>query len=242
MGLSDLLGAVRRRWYVVVVGLLATLGLGYVAAAASPPTYTARGLVLLVPSKAVTGHGGNPLLVMDGLTLPASILVAYYQGAAAQEQAAAVVPTASYEVSVDESTRGPVIAIDVTDPTARGAIAALDYLAGSVPDNLARLQREVDAPAESVVSAMPLTMDTDATADTSAATRLRIAAIGVGLIATMLLTAALDGVIGRRQRRRRAREEGEEPAPGERRLRAAAEPDVPEEPEPPVADARRSAR
>lgn len=221
MGLADLLGAVRRRWYVVVVGLLATIGLGYVAAVSSPPTYTARGLVLLVPSKAVVGEGGNPLLVMDGLTLPASILVAYYQGEAAQAEAAAVVPTATYEVTIDESTRGPVIAIDVADPTAAGAIEMLDHLAASVPTNLERLQSEVDAPQASTVSAMPLTMDTKATADTSSATRRLIAAVGIGLVGTMLLTAAFDGLLLRRSRARSARLGLDEPEPGERRLRAA---------------------
>jgi hypothetical protein len=235
MVFSDLFGAIRRRWYVVVVGLVATMGLGYLAAATSPPTYTARGLVLLVPSKAAVGHGGNPLLVMDGLTLPASILVAYYQGAAAQTEAADVVPDATYEVSIDESTRGPVIAIDVADPTASGAIKALDYLAQSIPDNLSRLQTDVDAPSESVVSAMPLTMDTEATADTSAATRMRIAALGIGLVATLLLTSALDGLLVRRRRNRSGVTES-----GERRLRAADAPERDTEPERP--EVRRKAR
>lgn len=200
MVFSDVLGVLRRRWYAVAVGLLATIGLGYVAALASPPTYTARGLVLLVPSQEIVGKGGNPLLVMDGLTLPATVLVAYYKGAAAQADVAAHAPTASFEVTLDESTRGPVIAIDVSDPSAAGAIQALDYLAEAVPARLDTLQKEVDAPPESVVTSLPLTMDTEATADTSSATRMLIAAVGVGLVATLLLTSMLDGLLLRLQR------------------------------------------
>ena len=214
--LSDIVGSMKRRWYIALVGLVATGALGYFAALASPPTYTARGLVLLLPSKAVTGAGGNPLLVMDGLGLPAAVLVAYYQGGPVGAEIAEEVPDTNFVVSVEESTRGPLLAVDVSAPSAESALAALNYVSDSIPENLERLQTEVGAPEDALVTSKPLTMDTEATRDTSGAMRLQILAILAGLVATAVVTSAFDGLLLRRaQGRQRKAEQGKGLRPAE---------------------------
>jgi hypothetical protein len=196
--------AIRRRWYVVLVGLVATGMLGYAAYAVSPPEYKARGLVVLLPSASTVGLGGNPFLGLGNLELPAQVLVAYYSSASAQEDAAKVAPQAKIAVSMEDSTRGPVIAIDVQAPTAKAALDSLDYVSDSIPGTLDRLQREVGAPRSTDVRSLPLTLDGSAVPDRKSATRLAILAGLLGLSGTAFLAFAIDGLLMRRSELRRA--------------------------------------
>ncbi|MCF4119992.1 hypothetical protein L1785_03280 [Antribacter sp. KLBMP9083] len=199
MTFSEIVRALGRRWYVVLLGLLLTGWLGYGAWVLTPPVYTARGLLLLLPSDQAVGEGGNPFLVLGGLDLPARILVAYYESDVAKDQVAEVAPDAEYVVAIEESTRGPVIAVDVKEKTPEAAVAALGYIADSIPRELGRLQQEVDAPPESVVQSMQLTMDEEATTDNSGTVRALIAAVGAGLVTTGLMALGADGLALRRR-------------------------------------------
>ena len=199
MMLSAFLGAIVRRWYIVLVGLVATAGLAYTAMTHSPPTYAARGLVVLLPSEKAVPGGGNPFLDLGGLELPARVVVAYFQSVPAQTAVAEVAPHATVSVTMAEETRGPVIAIDTSASTPQEALDALAFVAGAIPKTLGNLQHQVDAPASSTISSMPLTMDTKALADTSTAKRLIILATGVGLGATAFAAFAIDGLLLRRR-------------------------------------------
>jgi hypothetical protein len=200
--LSDFLRAIVRRWYVVVVGLCATAALAFGASAVDPPEYSVRGLVLLLPSAETVGVGGNPFLSLGGLDLPARLIVAYFQSEAMQSEISEVSPTAEFGVGIEESTRGPVIAIDVTDDSEEGALATLAFIAAAIPENLDRLQDEVEAPPQSRVGSMPLTIDEEAVPETSGTMRLVIAAVAVGIVATLSVTFAVDRLLLGNARRR----------------------------------------
>ncbi|WP_106816276.1 hypothetical protein [Microbacterium timonense] len=194
-----------RRWYIVLAGLLLTAGLTWTAYQSTPPEYQARGLVLLLPGANAVPAGGNPFLALSGLEQPASIVVAYFASAAAQAEVADVSASADFAVQLDASTRGPVIAIDVTDDTADGAIATLDFLTQRVPEELARLQGELGAPADSIITSMPLVVDDEPETDNSGTIRITIAALALGIVVTGIATFTLDGMLMRRRTRRKAR-------------------------------------
>lgn len=200
--LLDLMRAFGRRWYVLVAGLLTTAGLAYGAYIVSPPEYSARGLILLLPSEVAVGEAGNPFLVLGGLEQPAGIVVAYFASASAQAEVEDHSPTAQYLVAIDDTTRGPVIAVNVTDSSAEAALSTLDFLMDRVPEELQRLQVEVAAPADAVITSMTLTADTVAEVDRSAMIRLMIAAVVVGLVVTGIVAIILDGVLLRKAQRR----------------------------------------
>jgi hypothetical protein len=200
--LSDFLRAIVRRWYVVLAGLCVTAALAFGASVVNPPEYSVRGLVLLLPSAETVGVGGNPFLSLSGLDLPARLIVAYFQSEAMQSEISEVSPTAEFGVDIEESTRGPVIAIDVTDDSEEGALATLSFIAAEIPENLDRLQDEVEAPPQSRVGSMPLTIDEEAVPETSGTMRLVLAAIGVGIVATLIVTFAVDRLLLGSGRRR----------------------------------------
>jgi len=204
MGISAVLSALRRRWYIVLVGLLLTGGLVAGAMVLFPPSYTARGLVLLIPPiDRETAAGANPFLGLGGLEIPARVLVAAYSSNAVQEDIADRAPDAEVTVSMEESTRGPVIAVDVIDSSADGALRILDYVTSSIPGKLEQLQAEVGAPPATTVKSIPLTMDTEAEADPSDSTRMLILAAVLGIAVTALSIFVADAVSMRPSRRRR---------------------------------------
>ena len=227
----EVLRALARRWYVVLVGLLLTSGLAFGAFRASPPDYYARGLVLLLPSQSAVGKGGNPFLQLSGLEQPAGILVAYFSSAPAREEVQALSPTAEYQVGIEDSTRGPVIAVDVTATSAQETLATLDHLVARIPEELARLQRQVDAPADTAIGSMALTVDKRAEVDRAGTLRTMIAALVLGLVGTGVLSFAVDSLVQRRNlhepstlaRRRRG--------PGHRQARSSSDETDAEPPE-----------
>lgn len=195
----DVMRALGRRWYIVLLGLLLTAGLVFAAFRASPPEYHARGLVLLLPSESAVGKGGNPFLLLSGLEQPAGILVAYFSSAPAQSEVKAISPTAEYIVGIEDSTRGPVIAVDVTAKTPQETLGTLNHIVNQMPTELARLQQQVDAPENARIGSMSLSVDQKAQSDRAATLRTMIAALVIGLVVTALAGYALDSFLLRRR-------------------------------------------
>ena len=195
----DVMRALGRRWYVVLAGLLLTAGLVFAAYKANPPEYNARALLLVIPSKGSLGKGGNPLLQLSGLEQPASVVAAYFASEPALAEVAQLSPTAEFEVALDDSTRGPVIAVDVTDKTAANTLRVLDYLRTRIPSELQRLQEEADARNGTFVGTMLLVADGEAKPDIHGTLRITIAALVVGLVGTGISAFAIDGIMQRRR-------------------------------------------
>lgn len=201
VALADLLSALRRRWYLALTGLILTAALGYGAVVTNPPSYTARGLVLLLPSQSSLKSVPNPLLGLDGLDLPGRVLTAYYASANAQADLKRAAPSAEISVYVDDLTGGPVIAVDVKDSTPQNTIKALNYVVDSIPVHLARIQQQVGATTADSVRSTPLVVDTKAQISRRAQIRVIIAAILVGLLGTVIIVFAVDGIALRRRRK-----------------------------------------
>jgi hypothetical protein len=195
----DVIRALGRRWYLVVLGAIATAALVLAAYISSPPAYNARALVLLFPSTSAVGERGNPLLALGGLEQPAGVLVAYLSSDAAREEVEQRSETAEYLIRIDDSTRGPVIAVDVSDTDSQRALNTLGFILDRIPQGLAELQEQVDAPAEAAITSMQLTVDEEAERDIGGTVRIVIAALVVGVAGTCATAFALDGLLGRRR-------------------------------------------
>lgn len=198
----DVIRALARRWYFVVLGAILTVGLTVVAYASTPPQYNARALVLLLPSGSAVGESGNPLLALGGLEQPAGILVAYFSSASAREEVEQRSATAEYVVGIDDSTRGPVIVVDVTDSDPQRTLNTLGFILDRIPEGLAALQDQVEVQSDAVITSMTLTLDERAELDMGGTIRAMIAALVVGVALTCTSTFALDGLLRRRQLRR----------------------------------------
>lgn len=202
VGARDVLVALGRRWYIVVLGFALTAGAAWYVYDANPPEYSARGLVLLLPPDSDADAGpSNPFLQLGGLDLTARVLVATYSTSSFEDEIAEVSPTAEVEVGIDESTRGGVVSVTVTDASADLALTTLSYALATVPERMAELQSEVGVAASASVTSMMLAVDTEAEADTQSLTRLLVVVIGGGVGVTLLIALMLDSLLTRNRRR-----------------------------------------
>lgn len=217
MTLTRLARVLVRRWLLVVLGVFLSMGLGLGVAFLTSPDYKARGLVMLYPV-ASQETGMNPFLNLGGLELPAGVLTAYFSGDAAQQQIAAESPDAKVTVSIEDSTRGPIIAIDVVDSTAASTMKTLSFVADQIPAELASLQTQVGAGRDVAVRSMPLTIDNRAQVDYSRYVRTIIFAVLLGLVVSALLIFAIDGLLTRRANIRGAGSARTVPAVDEKEL------------------------
>lgn len=216
MGVREFFSALGRRWYVVLVGVALTLGAGWYIYDTNSPDYTASGLVLLLPPTG-TGEdaGSNPFLQLGGLELTARVLVATYSSTTFVDEVEARSPDAEVEVSVDESTRGGVILVDVTDTSAQGSLDLLDFVTTDVSARLAALQEQVGVEDAATVRSMLLAKDAEAEPDFQSLIRILVIAVGGGLAATLGIALLVDVIIERRHGRRGLR--GDRPRAGGRR-------------------------
>lgn len=205
MELTAIAAALLRRWYVVLLGLVLTAGLVYVAHEKVPPTYDATASVLLLPPQESLDAGANPLLQLAGLDQPASLVVAYLSGEGPTKVWNADHPTSTREIVVDPQSRGPILIFTVHDPTSAAVMDALTASTDQVPGALTSLQDEVDAPGDARIQSAVLTADIEPTTNTSKSLRALIAAAGLGIAATLAGAVALDGLARRRRANRAAR-------------------------------------
>lgn len=200
--MSTFFHAVRRKWYVAVAGLILTAGLGVGVSQFVQPEYTARGLILLIPP--VEETGANPFLSIGGLELPARVLVAAYSSNAMQERIADRAPDAEVKVTMEEATRGPVIAVDVVDTSAEGALETLDFVVETIPVTLDQLQDDVNAPSNARATSIQLTMDTIAEPEYETLIRVMVLVVGGGLAVTVLAILLAENLSQRSARAKRA--------------------------------------
>lgn len=211
MGLSRILGVLKRRWYVLVIGLLLSAGLGLLGVRISPPVYLAQGTILLLPSKEQLNAGGrNPFLHLDGLTGPAGIVIVRLDSDQNRAAIEAVSPTADYLVEPDPAMRGPGILVSVTDRTAEGALATLDFVLDTVTDTLREVQAERSVPSSATVGSMRLVVDIEPEREINGTLRLAVAGVGGGLVLTAAAMVAIDVLMLRRRAKRSQRPVGAE--------------------------------
>ena len=202
MYLSDVLVGIARRWYVVVVGLLATGALCWGAILVVPVQYVATSSLLILPPASTVGTGGNPYLALGGLQSAADVLARALTDSTVTERIAPQSGKASYTVVSDHSTSGPILDIEVTDVTGGGAISKLGAVLGEAPAILHKLQTDVGAPSTTMMTVATITKDAVAQSQNKSQLRAVILAGVVGLAVTFFGANLLDAFLLRRAARR----------------------------------------
>jgi hypothetical protein len=211
---STILHSIRRRWYLLIVGLIATVAVGAFAYRDAEPTYQRSASELLVPAEQTVPEGGNPFLYLGGLAQASDVLVRALGASDLQAPIQSEFPGTSVIVERDVSTSGPIIIITVEGKNDADVGEVFERMLSATPDTLNALQAQADVPRESQITILPITIDPGSTTNDKG--RLQIAALVIagGLVGTILLIALVDGLIlalGRR--RRRGKPSGRHPIP-----------------------------
>jgi len=199
MDVTGWIGALRRRWILVIVLLLPTL-FAAAAVAAQPGPYQAESEVAMVPSKqSAKLTGGNPFLSFSGSILVTTDLVRREVVApqAAQRLAARGFPS-SYQVVDDPDPSAPVLDITVTGSSPSLVLQTLGAVNGAVKSTLAAVQANVK-PADEMTSIV-LSTDSQATLDVAHKARRVLAVLGAGLAIAIVLPLFVDAIGARRRR------------------------------------------
>jgi hypothetical protein len=192
MYLRDLLVGLRRRWYVALLGLLATAALAVVAVRMVPVTYTATTSILLLPPQPAVGPKGNPYLNLAGLSQALEVLSTRVDASDATQAVLGAHPTVTATVGPDPTTTGPILLISSTADSPQESMEVRDQLSGIVPDVLVTMQNDIGVRQVSRITASPLASDRRPTKEIKDQLRAVIAIVAAGSAGSFLVTGYLD--------------------------------------------------
>lgn len=191
MPIGDFFGALRRRWVLVLVGFLLTVGVSGAAYSFSKPTYEITGTVLLLPPASSTANGSaNPYLQLGGLQQSVDLVGVSLSDQATQFEMKDISKVVEFTVKADIRTNSPLLVIDVKDSSPETALRIRDILVARVPVRLAAMQQSLSVSTKDRVTSSVVTLD--AQAQEIGRNRLRAAIVaGVAGLGLTLAVAAL---------------------------------------------------
>ena len=216
MASQSMSASLRRRWYVALVGILVTFGIGLLTLLAVSPTYQAKRSLLLISPPASAGD--NPYLDMTGLTGLADVVATNVTSSTSAQSVAGVADHGSFTVTRDQTTSAPILLIVGNGRTAKGALDTAKAAARLITPALNTLQTTAAVPTRARVGVSTVAFDRTASVVVKTQLRAVLAVIIIGLALTVIATAFLDRALLRRQARRAV--EPEPPALGPESARA----------------------
>ena len=218
------LAPILRRWYVVLLGLLITVGALFAVAGSAQPTFRAEATYVLVPGDTTIPEAGNRFLYLGGLVQARDVVLTLMNSDAVREEVLGKRSDWDYVAVADTKANGPMIVISASAPDAASAMGLREIVQSALPEQLDSLQNEASTPDEAKFTSLSLSEDAEATAESTGELRLLLVVglIGVGL--SLLAAGAIDAlVLSRRaaRSRRKARpqqdalEVEDEPGPAE---------------------------
>lgn len=198
----EVLQGLLRRWYIVLIGILATAGLAGYVFVTTPPTFEAKASVVLVPPLAQIAEGSNPFLYMGGLEQALAVLTVRLGSPAVAEPILGNDADLTYSAARDTGTAGPIIVINAEGNTQEATLRVLDDVVKAVPTSMKFLQDELDVSQKTRISILTIVQDSKAKPVTKSQMRLVLAVVGAGLVGTLLATAAIDRILLSMKKRR----------------------------------------
>jgi len=201
--LRDLTAGLRRRWYLVIIGVLLSGVLAAYVYSVVPARYEARASLLLLPSEAWTEMIGvdNPYLSLTGMGPALDVLTRRVDADVVRLPVERRFPDTEYVISADSTTSGPIVLVETTGPSGDLALNVLERVRSEVEDSLVAMQADLDIPADSQIDVVDVFVDRKAVIDTSPLLRLSLAAGIGGVLLTIILTGLIDGLFVNRRAR-----------------------------------------
>ncbi|GAB3744882.1 hypothetical protein [Microlunatus parietis] len=204
--LSDVLGMLRRRWYVVLVGLLLVAGGTGAAYLKAPLNYQATGqLLLLLPPQAAGGDQPiNPYLNLDsGLATTAALIASTLNAPESQRAVESAGYLAEYSIALSPDT-GPLLVITTEARDPQQAIGTRDEVIRRLQEELKRIQTEEDAPKRQFIHTRTNSTFNGAEVLTGDRIKAVAAVAAAGLLTVLLVVVIWDRMASRRRARPRA--------------------------------------
>jgi hypothetical protein len=195
MRLTTILHSIRRRWYVLLIGLIGTAVLCAVAFTHTHPLYQRNASELLVPGSQTVPKGGNPFLYLGGLDQASDVLVQALSATSVQGPLQREFPGTSVSISRDVSSTGPIVLLTVEGQNEGDVGDVFQRMLAAGPTTLESLQVQANVPEPARITM--LAVDVDATSSANNKTRTEVAALVAvaGVVFSVLLVALIDGLL-----------------------------------------------
>jgi capsular polysaccharide biosynthesis protein len=204
MPVKDFFHVLRRRWLLLLVGFLLTVGLSGAAYVLFKPTYEITGTVLLLPPpSSSTDVSANPYLRLGGLRQAVDLVGVALSDQQTQLELKAISKDVEFSVQADVRTSSPLLVIDVKDSTPEAALRIRDLLVARAPLRLEEMQQALGVNPKDRVTTTVVTLDIQAEEVGKNRLRAAVVAACVGLGLTLVTATLWDARRLRHPRRRR---------------------------------------
>ena len=162
MPFGEFVGALRRHWILLLIGLLVTGGLSAGSYLSTKPTYEITATILLLPPASAVAAAGNPYLQLGGLRQTVDLMGVALSDQSTRQELQAISNDVDYTVAADSQTSSPILLIDVKDSTQAGATRIRDVLVSRIPERLKSMQEDLNVVEVNRVTSTLLTSDNEA--------------------------------------------------------------------------------
>lgn len=209
MDLAEIFRVMRRRWYVLLPGLLLTAGLTVAVALFVPITYQSQSTVVLLNSqKATVAYDGNPFLsTQTSLTGMADSLARNLNSDGSLRELKSRGASGTFEAKLADNAQGPLMWLTVTGTDKAGVLASDRILTVYAKERLEQFQKQQAVDPKAMIRMTTIVPPQNPVAQTKTRLEYMVMAGGLGLVLTLVAVFFVEA-----RRRPRAPQRDEEPA------------------------------
>jgi capsular polysaccharide biosynthesis protein len=209
MDLAEIFRVMRRRWYVLLPGLLLTAALTVAVALVVPVTYQSQSTVVLLNSqKATVAYDGNPFLsTQTSLTGMADSLARNLNSDDSVRDLKSRGATGTFEAKLADNAQGPLMWLTVTGTDKAAVLASDRKLTAYAKERLERFQEQQSVDEKAMIRMTTIVPPQKPVAQTKTRLQYLVMAGCLGLVLSLVATFYVEA---RRRSHRSA--QPEEPA------------------------------
>ncbi|MES5817762.1 chain length determinant protein [Streptomyces sp. RG80] len=208
MDLAEIFRVMRRRWYVLLPGLLLAAGLTFAVTAVVPVTYQSQSTVNLLNSrKATEAYDGNPFLsTQTSLTGMADNLARNLNSDVSVRELKSRGATGTFEAKLADNAQGPLLWLTVTGTDKKSTLASDRILTAYAKERLREFQEQQSVAENAMIRMTTIVSPQTPVAQTKTRLEYMIMAGGGGFVLTMIAVFYVEA-------RKRSRRPTAEPKP-----------------------------
>ncbi|MFE0510900.1 chain length determinant protein, partial [Streptomyces sp. NPDC058964] len=190
MDLAEIFRVMRRRWYVLLPGLLLTAGLVVAVALVVPITYQSQSTVVLLNSqKATVAYDGNPFLsTQTSLTGMADSLARNLNSDVSVRELKSRGATGTFAAKLADNAQGPLMWLTVTGTDKSAVLASDRVLTAYAKDRLQQFQEQQSVAPKAMIRMTTIVPPQNPVAQTKTRLEYMVMAGGLGLVLSLVAT------------------------------------------------------
>ncbi|MFF2200421.1 Wzz/FepE/Etk N-terminal domain-containing protein [Streptomyces sp. NPDC058145] len=209
MDLAEIFRVMRRRWYVLLPGLLLTAALAVGVALVVPVTYQSQSTVALLNSqKATVAYDGNPFLsTQTSLTGMADSLARNLSSDGSLRELKSRGVKGTFEAKLADNAQGPLMWLTVTGTDKAAVLASDRILTAYAKERLDQFQKQQSVAPKAMIRMTTIVPPQNPVAQTKTRLEYLVMAGGLGLVLSLVAAFYVEA-----RRRPRPPVRAEEPA------------------------------